>query len=37
MCMFMPLGTILGVFTIIVLQRESVKNLYQLNGPREGS
>jgi len=28
-CLFMPLGTILGVFTIIVLSRESVKALFQ--------
>ena len=28
MCMFVPFGTILGVFTIIVLSRESVKQLY---------
>lgn len=27
-CMFMPLGTVLGVFTIIVLMRESVKPLF---------
>jgi hypothetical protein len=27
-CMFMPLGTVLGVLTIVVLQRESVKNMY---------
>lgn len=27
-CMFMPFGTILGVFTIIVLSRASVKSLY---------
>ena len=27
-CMFVPIGTILGVFTIIVLSRESVKTLY---------
>jgi hypothetical protein len=27
-CLWMPLGTILGVFTIIVLNRESVKALY---------
>lgn len=26
--MFMPLGTVLGVFTLIVLSRESVKRLY---------
>ncbi|PYL09937.1 MAG: hypothetical protein DME33_02780 [Verrucomicrobia bacterium] len=27
-CIFMPFGTILGVFTIIVLSRESVKTLF---------
>ena len=27
-CMFMPLGTVLGVFTIIVLMREPVKLLF---------
>jgi|SRR5436309_7452410 len=27
-CMFMPFGTILGVFTIIVLQRASVRRLF---------
>ena len=27
-CLFMPFGTILGVFTIIVLCRESVKKLF---------
>lgn len=27
-CLFMPLGTILGIFTIIVLVRDSVKNLF---------
>jgi hypothetical protein len=27
-CIFMPVGTVLGVFTIIVLNRESVKALY---------
>ena len=27
-CFFVPVGTILGVFTIIVLSRESVKQLY---------
>jgi hypothetical protein len=29
LCMFFPFGTLLGVFTIIVLSRESVKRLYQ--------
>lgn len=28
-CMFVPLGTILGVFTIVVLSRPSVKQMYQ--------
>jgi len=27
-CMFVPFGTVLGVFTIIVLQRESVRRLF---------
>ena len=27
-CMFMPLGTVLGVLTIIVLMRPSVKSLF---------
>lgn len=27
-CAFVPLGTILGVFTILVLSRDSVKNAY---------
>jgi hypothetical protein len=28
LCVFMPLGTILGIFTIIVLNRDSVRRLY---------
>lgn len=28
-CMFVPFGTILGVFTIVVLSRPSVKQAYQ--------
>lgn len=28
-CAFVPLGTVLGIFTLIVLQSESVKRLYQ--------
>jgi hypothetical protein len=32
-CIFMPLGTILGVFTIIVLMRESVKALFAADHP----
>ncbi|BAG00071.1 hypothetical protein MAE_02490 [Microcystis aeruginosa NIES-843] len=31
LCLFTPLGTILGVFTIIVLSRQSVKELYGLS------
>jgi hypothetical protein len=27
-CVFMPFGTVLGVFTILVLMRESVKQLF---------
>lgn len=27
-CIFMPFGTVLGIFTIMVLSRESVKALY---------
>jgi hypothetical protein len=30
-CLFMPFGTILGIFTILVLTRESVKAIF--NGP----
>jgi len=32
-CLFMPFGTILGVFTIIVLMREPVKQLFGVNPP----
>jgi hypothetical protein len=32
-CMFSPFGTVLGVFTILVLSRDSVKQLF--NGKRE--
>ncbi len=32
-CMFMPFGTVLGVFTIIVLVRESVKELFAQGQP----
>jgi hypothetical protein len=32
-CMFMPFGTVLGVFTITVLMRESVKQLFRTNDP----
>jgi hypothetical protein len=30
-CLFMPFGTVLGVFTIIVLMRESIKELFSAN------
>lgn len=30
-CLMMPLGTILGVFTIIVLSRDSVKTAFEAN------
>jgi hypothetical protein len=29
MCIFMPFGTVLGVFTLIVLLRPSVKPLFE--------
>lgn len=28
-CMFLPFGTVLGVFTLIVLMRESVKPMFE--------
>jgi hypothetical protein len=34
-CVFTPFGTVLGVFTIIVLCRESVKELFGLGIPAE--
>jgi hypothetical protein len=33
MCAFMPFGTVLGVFTLIVLNRASVKQLFAANKP----
>ncbi len=30
-CIFMPFGTVLGVFTIVVLARSSVKEMFELN------
>jgi len=30
-CIFLPFGTVLGVFTIIVLMRPSVKELFEAN------
>ncbi len=32
-CILMPFGTVLGVFTIIVLLRESVKQMFAVNNP----
>jgi hypothetical protein len=32
-CLFMPLGTILGVFTILVLIRPNVKALFEQSAP----
>ena len=31
-CVFMPFGTALGIFTILVLSRESVKRLFEPGG-----
>jgi hypothetical protein len=36
-CLFIPFGTILGVFTIIVLSRESVKTLFPTAGEQEST
>ena len=33
-CLFFPFGTVLGVFTIIVLNRESVKKLFDTNAKK---
>ncbi len=32
-CVFLPFGTILGVLTLIILLRDSVRTLYRLNQP----
>lgn len=32
-CLFMPFGTVLGVFTILLLVREPVKQLFEVNSP----
>jgi hypothetical protein len=32
-CLFIPFGTILGVFTIVVLSRESVRTLFSTGKP----
>lgn len=35
-CIFMPVGTVLGVFTIIVLNRSSVRALFNSQGRANG-
>lgn len=32
-CIFIPFGTVLGIFTIIVLSKESVKGIYGIEPP----
>ena len=32
-CIFMPFGTVLGVFTIVVLMRDSVKRMFAATSP----
>jgi len=36
-CFFMPFGTVLGVFTIIVLMRPSVKRLFGVSCTDDGA
>lgn len=36
-CMFMPVGTVLGVFTLIVLMRPSVKEMFGVSGGGNGA
>jgi hypothetical protein len=36
-CLFLPFGTILGVFTLIVLSRESVKTLFWTPASEQGT
>lgn len=31
LCIFIPLGTILGIFTLVVLQEDSIKEMFSLN------
>jgi hypothetical protein len=33
-CLMMPFGTVLGVFTLIILNRPSVKQMFEANRPR---
>lgn len=35
-CVFVPIGTVLGVFTIIVLNRTSVRALFEVETPTTG-
>src|SRR6266496_3254693 len=35
-CLFVPFGTVLGVFTIVALSRESVKTLFSTTQPPGG-
>lgn len=36
-CLFLPFGTALGIFTIIVLLRPSVKELFGVGAPRQNT
>jgi hypothetical protein len=36
-CMFMPFGTVLGVFTIIVLVKENVKGMFRGAASKDGT
>jgi hypothetical protein len=36
-CVFVPFGTVLGVFTIVVLQRPEVKEMFSVSIGREGA
>jgi len=31
-CLHVPFGTLLGVFTILILSRESVREIYEVSG-----
>jgi hypothetical protein len=35
-CIFSPFGTVLGIFTIFVLMRESVKQMFGVNQTQGG-
>lgn len=36
-CVFVPFGTVLGVFTIVVLQRPTVKEMFGMASRRDGT